>query len=185
VRDQHCPWFNGCIGFGNFKPYFLFFFGVIGFLSESIFVTGSWLFLSFVGYEFEACHYGTSWNCYIIGFLTFAPLIPLGIAIFFLCWSGQLIFVNVTSQEFQQYYEMKRRNQQKRDEKNTNLDEYERWPYDLPDTNDNIRQFLGATNWIQPAAREAVNDGTVFTLNERWLAMYRNQSSIIEEEELV
>lgn len=50
MRDQHCPWFNGCIGFGNVKPYVLFFVNLIGFLGMSCYVTSSWIFLSMIGY---------------------------------------------------------------------------------------------------------------------------------------
>jgi len=184
LRDQHCPWFNGCIGFGNMKPYLLFFLFLIGYLSTSIFITGSWIFLSFVGYEFESCHYGTSWNCWIIGLMTALPMIPLGLAAFFFFWHMQLIFTNATSQEFLQYYEMRKRNQEKQ-RAGAPSEELERWPYDLDEVDKNAKQFIGPNNWLSPVAREQVNDGTKFPLNEQWLRRHRVQRSEHEDEELI
>jgi hypothetical protein len=50
MMDQHCPWINGCIGFGNTKPYILFLWNLFVLLAMAQFMTMWWILMGLVGY---------------------------------------------------------------------------------------------------------------------------------------
>lgn len=50
MRDQHCVWVNGCVGFGNTKAYLLFLWNLFVFVSMAHVMNSWWLVQSFAGY---------------------------------------------------------------------------------------------------------------------------------------
>mmetsp|Transcript_16484 Transcript_16484/g.64315 ORF Transcript_16484/g.64315 Transcript_16484/m.64315 type:complete len:318 (-) Transcript_16484:488-1441(-) len=171
MKDQHCVWVNGCVGFGNTKAYTLFLWNLFIFTSMAHVMNCWWLVQSFLGYEYETCMWADSANCWIIAVHGIGSLPVAILAMVLLSWQLGNHMYNVTNMEVDLYTRM------------INDNKYERapherlhWPYTLQHTIDNLAVVFGPRYWVLPTARVLQGDGTSFQLNERWVKSQQSDS---------
>jgi len=167
MKDQHSPWINGCVGYGNTKPYILFIWNLLVLVAMAQFMSFWWFLMSMIGYEFETCYWQSEMVCWISTLLS-VSLLPLEILLgFLLVWHIRLSAFNVTNQEVVYWtHEVLNYNKyhKQEDEEPREWAYYGGWFY-----TPNMVNVFGYRAWLFPHARELKGDGTKWDLNPKWL----------------
>jgi len=158
-QDHHSAFFGCCIGFGNLKPYTLFYFySGVYFICVS-FVTFWWVLMSILGYEFERCDWnGFGTTCSISLTISLLTLVPAVITIMKALSLYQGAMSNVTQQEIDKFFDR----------------EFQIWPY-FVSVATNLASVLGRDHWFSPFHRAIPGDGIRFELSEEWKSLFLNQ----------
>jgi len=172
MQDQHCPWMNGCIGYGNLKPYILFLWNFFVLVGMAQFMTMWWLLMDLIGYEFETCFWQDEIVCWICTLVT-AITLPLEIlSLTLLIWQVRLTSFNVTNQEVAYWSgEVRRPNQTAQE-----VSQLRYWAYGRDNWITNMMFIFGTKWWLFPIIPEMEGDGTSFPLNPRWIESQKNKT---------